>query len=323
MRIEIEDILDTQEHPIEDVSQPADHLIKFKFALPRSPSAYQRLLLAGGTGTRSILPEAPNRAGVQGNFDTMSRIYRESFEAHRTSVLFARTGIVAPRDLLRFNIEHFCDPGVVYTNGQAVMTSVCHGPRLFSAVPHEAMREYLGFPSEVECFTRLDPGRVQVFGDFQAAETWIRRTLSQLRVRGVPMRRGDLRRTLLLQDAGLRCSRGRGPRTMIAHFNPREERLRIDDGQEPYAFFNRLSLDGFRAETCATCTHFRFSGMSRDMSDGSSGYCWLRSERASTSGLPARGRDVEPSFHTSVSVDDTCDGHSFIEDSARQPPYGV
>lgn len=50
------------------------------------------------------------------------------------------------------------------------------------------------------------------------------------------------------------------------------------EDEEPYAFLNRLDLDGFRPRCCATCALFRFSGMSRDMSGGATGYCDRRRE---------------------------------------------
>src|SRR4051812_43823228 len=43
--------------------------------------------------------------------------------------------------------------------------------------------------------------------------------------------------------------------------------------KEPYRVLNELRPQGFVLTVCATCEHFRFSGMARDMSAGSRGYC--------------------------------------------------
>lgn len=325
MQIEIDDIFDTAKIPIADVARLGDHLLRFRLASPRQPTPYHRLLLEGGTDTRSILPDAPNRAGIQLNFDNMSRLYRESFEKHKASPLAVYAGVSSPEDLLRHNVAHFCQPDALYTNGQVIVTMVSHARGVVSAAPHTTMRDGIAFSSAYEPLTCLDIDRTRVFGDRQAAETWVRSELSTLKVRGVPMRRGEERRTLLLQPAGHRLDQ-HGATTLttwIAYFSGREERLRLERTEEPYALFNRLDLDGFRADTCATCLHFRFSGMSRDMSGGSKGYCWLRRERAGASGFAARGMDVEPSFRTIIAVDETCDSHRFVEDADRPIPYGA
>lgn len=325
MQIEIDDIFDTAKIPVADVARLGDHLLRFRLASPRQPTVYHRLFLDGGTDARSILPDAPNREGIQLNFDNMSRLYRESFEEHKDSRLAVHAGVSSPEDLLRLNVAHFCQPHALYTNGQAIVTMVLHAGGVVSAAPHRTMREGIAFSSEYEPLTCLETSRIQVFGDRQAAETWIQSELSTLEVRGIPMRRGEERRTLLLQPAGCRLNQYGAPTLMtwIAYFNGREERLRREPSEEPYAFFNQLDVDGFRADTCATCSHFRFSGMSRDMSGGSKGYCWLRRERASASGLAADHMDVVPSFRTIIAVDDTCDGHRFIEDADRPIPYGA
>jgi hypothetical protein len=40
-------------------------------------------------------------------------------------------------------------------------------------------------------------------------------------------------------------------------------------------------FEGFKTKSCANCKHFRFSGMSHDMSGGWAGYCWLRKKEES------------------------------------------
>lgn len=37
----------------------------------------------------------------------------------------------------------------------------------------------------------------------------------------------------------------------------------------------KMDLEGFEFQCCLTCEHFRFSGMSMQMSNGRSGYCGL------------------------------------------------
>jgi hypothetical protein len=307
MRIELEDSVDV---PTVGATHIAEHLIRFQFAEERPISPYHRALLEGAEDAAGILPEAPNRPGILHNLDQLRRRFEETWKAHEASAALRFAGVGSPLDLVRLDIEHCCRPRYVYMNGQTVMTLVERQARLFEVAPHRNLEDVLGFGSIYGPWTSVDPGRIRHYSSLSAAETWIRANLSSLSVRALSMVRGDEKRTLLLQDAGMkRDGNGYPVEVVFAHFEGQVKRFRLLD-QEPYEFLNRLVLDGFRPEACATCRSFRFSGMSRDMSGGSKGYCSMRRERAQA-----------PSSMTVVSVFDACGEYSFIEDAAREFPY--
>lgn len=324
MHIQIDDIFDPEKTPFTEITRLGEHLLRFRLATPRRITAYHQLFLAGQSDTSTIFPEAPNREGIRQNFESMSRKIIECFEANRDAPFVEFTSTASPKDLLLRNIEHFCRPDFLFTNGQSLISLVIHAPHRISAVRHNSPWDGEYFSSDYMPHTLLDPARASVFGDEQAADMWIRRELSKLSLQAVPIRRGHERRSLLLQHAGTHVAKGGGRgEVWFGYLGAHERRLERAPGQEPYSFYNKLDMEGFRAETCATCIHFRFSGMSRDMSAGAMGYCWPRHERAGESGLVRVGVDVRPSFGTVVSVGDTCGGHCFVEDKDRPRPYGL
>jgi hypothetical protein len=95
------------------------------------------------------------------------------------------------------------------------------------------------------------------------------------------------------------------------------------DRRDAYTVLNELPgrLEGEVVQACATCVAFRFSGMSRDSSGGTRGWCRRRLEAARASGLPMPGLDVRPRYGTIVSVFDRCLEHEPIADEAREIPF--
>jgi len=81
---------------------------------------------------------------------------------------------------------------------------------------------------------------------------------------------------------------------------------------EMYAVLNRLEtvFPGAKADTCATCPSFAFSGMLRDMGSGTKGYC-MHPERTQTA-------DDRPPV---MSVLDRCDFCTIVRDADREIPY--
>jgi hypothetical protein len=102
--------------------------------------------------------------------------------------------------------------------------------------------------------------------------------------------------------------------TLIATF--RDETFRVQMGgrpwgeKEPYRVLNELRPQGFVLMVCATCEQFRFSGLTRDWSAGSSGYCSLALKYRNSFDLSDR-----------VSVDYWCSEYRFIADEDRRSPY--
>jgi len=68
------------------------------------------------------------------------------------------------------------------------------------------------------------------------------------------------------------------------------------EGYDHYASFrelqSQLDRDGGRIQACANCAYFLFSGMARDMSNGSRGYCLHGKE-----GKNLKPSDVREIFH--------------------------
>jgi serine/threonine protein kinase len=113
----------------------------------------------------------------------------------------------------------------------------------------------------------LDCARGARFASLLAAETWIGQRLSKLEMRTLSVARASERRMVFLQPVG--------SETFILHSwtEPRRERV---PSENLHSFLNLLNVDGFKARSCATCSYFSFSGMSRDMSAGTKGYCGQR-----------------------------------------------
>jgi hypothetical protein len=316
MRIELADILDV---PAADVNHLGEHLIRFRLAAPLPVSPYHQLMLEGRTDLDSLFPGAPNRDGIQHNFAQLGRNLEAAFEANKGCEAIKRRGIYTPLAFLRFNVEHFCHPQFLYTNGQSLVSLVQGSDELFEVAVHASIDNFRWFGSHYGPRSLLDPEGVRTFSSRQAAETWVHSHLSALHATTVSLIRGGEQRALLLQPAGTIYTRS-PVRTYLAYHDGGVVKLRIGPG-EPYAFLNDFELDGFRAGTCATCRHFRFSGMSRSMSHGSKGYCGLRMERARAEGKTMTGRDTVPSSRLVVSVFDRCEAHEFIEDPQREIPY--
>lgn len=322
------DLNDVLEVPVRDVHALGEHLVRFRFATPRPVSPYHQLLLEGGRDTRGLFPGAPNREGIQYNFDNIRAQLARVFEANRDCEPFAAMEIDSLEAFARLNVEHFCQPQFAYTNGQALVSVTSKEVPdgwIFLVAQHPSISDYLSFSSDYGPYLMLNPENLGLFASLEAAEVRLHRELSQLEVRSVTLMRGEERRGLLLQPCGSRYDKAKGRRveTFLLSHAGGVQKVRSED--EPYAFLNALELDGFRVRTCATCAHFRFSGMSRDMSGGSKGYCEPRREaaerRARERGERLRGMDTNPRLETVVSVFDVCDAHTFIEDRERKHPY--
>lgn len=317
-RIEIDDVLDEGVQAT-DVSHLREALIRFKLASPRTPSSYFRAFLDGGDDISGILPEARNREAVRYNFGQLGAALAAVFEAHRDDPLFQSAAVATVQDFARLLVDHHCSPQWLYTNGQMLVSVVVRGEHAVDALSHRDVDMYLRFVSEY--WRPADAVVGRSFASLGAAETWAGHLLSRVEVELLPLASGADGRTVLLQPAGTRrLISGERVRTVLVHHGRGVFRARIGPG-EPYEFLNQFEVDGFRPRTCATCEQFRFSGMSRDMSGGSAGYCGNRYNQAQKSGKPMRGTDTVPPFKTVVNVFDACEEHAFIEDGHRAIPY--
>ncbi len=312
----------TRVEPLDDIS------VRVALA-PRETPLQWSMLLDEAPALDRLDPDAPNRDAVAHNFERMRRMTREGYELGCEDDFLASVDIpdlTSWRDAL---VEHFCRPAWLYTNAQ----------RWFSlVVTPDARVRVLELPSlyslevfATPYFDRLPPPfSLAVFGNLDAAETHFLGQLSKLEVRALPLRRGDRRRALLLQPAGARRGpQGHKVRLYLARVDDHVGLLETDARvRDPYTTFNRLSEQLGEAfiddvlETCATCSSFRFSGMSRDMSGGSKGYCMARYPAAHPEGRPRQTHARRPSFRETVSVFDRCRAYAYIADEDREIPYG-
>ncbi len=304
-----------------DVSHLTPLVVRFRLDGSRAISPYVALLLAGGEDTSTILPEAPNRAGIQHNFEAARRRVRASYEEHAGSELFREASVGSPAAWLAFHAAHQADPGAwLYFDGQRLASLVERAPQRVEVMLHEGLDAFLAFTSAYGYPALPGPDAITCFACVEAAETWIGGALARVEVRALPVRREEGEGFILLQACGV------GPdhdRRFFVHLDGRSREVRIGRDHEPYALLNDLSealSDGY-VRTCATCRSFRFSGMSRDMSGGSMGYCERRREAARASGIAFSGVDTVPPHLTTISVYDTCAAHELVLDADRAIPY--
>jgi len=311
--------------PFEDLLELDDCSVRFSYPQPREVPQCWAMVLEPEPALERLLPDAPNRPAVASLLEGLRHALMESFDRGRGSALFATTGIDDPagwRDVL---LDHYCRPRWLYTNGQALYSLVERpGPRYEVArLPslgslHEFRTVYV---RELP-----DPRDVVEFGHLDGAESHVLGKLAQVEVRTLPLVRGKQRRLLLLQACGVRPGGpGEHPiKLWLAHVGGTPMLLETQhDRRDAYTVLNELPgrLDGEVVQACATCAAFRFSGLSRDSSGGTRGYCRRRLEAARQSGMPMPGLDVRPRYGTVVSVFDRCLAHEPIADEDREIPF--
>lgn len=311
--------------PFEALVSLDDGSVRFAYPQPREVPACWALVLDPDPALARLLPDAPDRAAVASLLEGLRHALMESFERGRGSALFATAGIDDPagwRDVL---LDHYCRPRWLYTNGQVVFSLVERpGPRYeLARLPslaslHEFRTLYV---RELP-----DPREVMEFGHQGGAETYVLGRLAEVQVRTLPLVHGKARRMLLLQACGTRPG-GPGERAIalwLAHMGGATMLLEMQpDRRDAYTVLNELPgrREGEVVQACATCVAFRFSGMSRDSSGGTRGWCRRRLEAARASGLPMPGLDVRPRYGTIVSVFDRCLEHEPIADEDREVPF--
>jgi hypothetical protein len=311
--------------PFEGLTTLDDCSVRFAYPQPREVPLHWAVVLDTEPALDRLVPDAPNRAAVASLLEGLRHALFESFEQGRGSALFATAGIDEPagwRDVL---LDHYCRPRWLYTNGQAMFSLVERtGPR------YEVAR--LPSLASLHDFHTLyvrelpDPREVMEFGHLDGAETYVLGRLSKLEVRMLPLVRANERRMLLLQACG---SRPGGPgepgiSLWLAHVGGTTMLLETQaDRRDAYTVLNELPgrRDGEVVQACATCVSFRFSGMSRDSSGGTRGWCRRRLEAARATGLPMPGLDIRPRYGTIVSVFDRCLSHEPIADEDREVPF--
>ncbi len=311
--------------PIESLESLDGHTVRFCYPRGREVPLHWEMVLADEPDLDRLEPEAPNRKAIGDLLEGLRHALYESFEQGQGSALFETMGIVEPgqwRDVL---VDHFCRPMWLYTNGQEVFSVVERmGPRF-----EVARLPSLGSLHEFRTLyvrTLPDPRDVAEFGHRDGAESYVLGQLALVKVKAIPLRQGTGRRMVLLQRCGYRPGGPGRPSIalMLAHFGDETHLLQMQpERRDAYTVLNELPelLGGDVVESCATCASFRFSGMTRDSSGGTRGYCRKRLEAARSSGLPMPGMDVRPRFGTLVSVFDRCLSWDPIVDGEREVPF--
>jgi len=311
--------------PIETLEPLDGHVVRFCYPRAREVPLHWELVLHDQPDLDRLEPGAPDREAVADQLAGLRHALLESFEQGQGSALFATMGIVEPgqwRDVL---VDHFCRPAWLYTNGQELYSMVeREGPR-FEVARLPSLDSLHDFRS-LHTRTLADPRDVVEFGHREGAETYVLGCLAEVKVRALPLRSGADRRMILLQDCGRRPGRpGCSAISLsLAHVGDETYLLQMQpDRRDAYTVLNELPkrVGGDVVEACATCSSFRFSGMSRDSSGGRRGYCRRRLEAARASGLPMPGLDVRPRYGTVVSVFDRCSAWEAIDDGDREVPF--
>lgn len=315
--------------PFENLEALDDFSVRFAYPQPREVPAPWAMLLARRPSLERLEPERRDRDAVATRFEGLRHALYESFEHGQGSALFTTAGIDHPgkwRDVL---VDCYCRPRWLYTNAQRTFSLVVLGEQHVRVAELPSLASLHEFRT-LDVRELPDAHHVQDFGHLDAAETHVRRELASLRVRALPMREGDRRHTLLLQPAGSHPgSRGRPIELYVGHLRGRPRLLRVEaDRCDAYTVLNRLgdqlgaeAVGDAMVEACATCASFRFSGIIRDGSGGTRGFCRRRREAARASGLPMSGPDTWPRFGTVVSVFDRCGSYEAVADDEREVQY--
>ena len=305
---------DCVSYKISDAVYLTDYLVRFQLVQPRKISEYMEFVLHERSDIDALFPNAPNRDAVLYNVNTVRKELDNVFFRIKKS-WFARTfNITSPLDFLKFSINHTSEPTYIFTNGQRFMSVVVKNEQRFETVRHSGrLSSY-----QQETHELIEPESAACFSSYGAAETVIRQQLAELSIRAVLMGDGVRQETMLLQEAGSAYKGGQHVDTYLAWINGEPHYLETNRDIDSYTLVNTFRSGGLRIESCGTCSHFRFSGMSHDMSNGSTGYCTKRLVPGKTDFDIKRD---EPTPFAVVSVWDRCLEYSFVEDHLRPNPW--
>lgn len=314
--------------PFERLHALDESSVRFAYPRPREVPQHWDVVLDKHPDIDEIEPDRPNREAIANLVGGLRHALIESFEQGQGCALFATAGIDDPRGWRDVLLDLYCRPRWVYTNTQRTFALL--------ELPGERFRvaelPSLGSLHEFRTlYVRSLPKAHDVvdFGHFDAAEVHILRALSSVEMRALPLRNAEGRRTLLLQTAGSRPGpRGHAISLYVAHLGGESSLVEVEPERcDAYTVLNRLRewigkrLGDDVVEACATCSGFRFSGMARDHSSGTRGYCRRRLELARKSDRPMSGMDARPSFGTVVSVFDRCGAYEAIADEEREVEF--
>ena len=310
MQIRLEDSV---EFPAIDVRYFNDQLIRFRLESPRALSDNHRFFLGEISSTDKLFPEASNRKAVEYNLASFAKALDAGLVRMRERQFGEGTAIRSRRDLMAFNIDHFCRPTYLYTNGQAIVSLVRRNQDRFELAYHPSLPTFCRFGKDYD-FGLIEPDNVQIATSFDEAERVAQERVFTVATYTLRVQAGPELGELVLQPAGSRRDTYGYPlETLIATF--RGDSFRVQMGgppygdNEPYRVLNELRPAGFVLVVCATCEHFCFSRLARDWSAGGGGYC----------ARPSKKGRLGPSDQ--VSVQDWCPEYQFVADQERRTPY--
>jgi hypothetical protein len=199
--------------------------------------------------------------------------FAEAFAVHRE--VAATHGLGTWRDLLRLNVRHVSEAVHHVTNGQATVTIIELAKDRCSVALHP--RGFLGDYSAKPSFSPDHTSTCSSVAEGeQLALSWLlepSRLAIRVRVHG------DVATLSWRTWGALRDVSGYERRGLVLQLGTDEAWTELTEwwggGAEPHEILKRAGdhFPGVEAESCATCAHFSFSGMSRDMSGGWAGYC--------------------------------------------------
>lgn len=258
-----------------DIEAVGELILSFRRTAPVETSPVHEELLRPNPDPQRLFPDAPNREAVAHNLDQSLRGFIEAHALHRAA--HADHGLGNWRDLLKLNMRQVREAFRWFTNGQATVSLLrLEGGRISVAL-HEGEDFFL---SAFVWGPSIVPGRLSVVGSDGEAMKLAVDWLSACQELLIPVRKQEESATLVWRPwhstAGPDGSESDG--VLLSLEGKRAWAHGPSGAWEPgetYAILNRLSqfFPGVVADTCATCQHFGFSGMTREGSGGSSGYC--------------------------------------------------
>jgi hypothetical protein len=275
------------------------------------PELHRELLHSQHPDPTHLFSGAPNRDAVAYNLKQSVRGFEAAFIAHRKTV--AELGLKHWRDLLGLNMAHATEADLHITNGQRTVTMLRHSDGRRSVALHANLDDFF---SNYARTLSLVPGKAAWVSSDERAQTLATEWLSDFVSDRIPITENGVRGSMFWRIWGwARGIDGYRKFGLLLTCSERQAWCELEPWAgaefEPYAVLQRLSamFPGVEADTCATCKHFGFSGMGRDMSGGNVGYCLAPARQAVDRRPPT------------VAVSNRCDGHTFVRDTERTKPF--
>lgn len=299
----------------EDIHTVAPLLLSYRPTRLGQPPATLDEVLSDDPDLERLSPGAPNRAAVATNLKNSIKAFKQGFRRFASVTRDQR--LSDWRDLVRLNIRHATEAQRHFTNGQGLVTVVEVAGGAYSLAAHSDLREFL---NDVLPQPSMIPEHMAIVHSEDEQVRAAREWLSQYEEIAVAVSTEGHSEIMRWRSWGS-APAGHGYRRsgLVLSLKGRQVWTELNRWPgarlSPYVVVNTLGavFPAARAETCGTCRHFAFSGMSRDMSGDWRGYCLHESMQSQARESPVR--------RNTVSVVDRCEHHDFVEDSEREHSY--